>query len=61
MRLIPLFQNSCLNERGIFVLNSIRDIAINLDFTMIDDIAKRLAGWIVERGDEPLKFYVVYW
>ena len=37
------------------------DTAGNLDHAMLDDIAKKLAAWVIERGDEPLTSYVVYW
>lgn len=33
----------------------------NMDFAILDDIAKKLAAWVIERGDEPLESYVVYW
>ena len=62
MSAVSLFQDACLNdEEASSVLSSARDIADNLDFAMLDDIAKRLAEWVIERGSEPLTSYVVYW
>ena len=62
MSAVLIFQDACLNdEEASSVVNTTRDTADNLDFTILDDTAKRLAEWIVERGDEPLKSYVVYW
>ena len=29
-------------------------------FAMLDETAKKLAAWVIERGDEPLVSYVVY-
>ena len=43
------------------ILNTTRDTADNLDFAMLDDIAKKLAAWVIECGDEPLDSYAVYW
>ena len=59
---VTLFQDACLSDPNITsTLNTIYDTADNLDFDMLDDIAKRLAAWVIERGDEPLTSYVVYW
>ena len=43
------------------MLNSVHDVPENLDFAMLDETAKKLAAWVIERGDEPLVSYVVYW
>lgn len=62
MSSVTLFQDACLSDPNITsTLNTIYDTADNLDFDMLDDIAKRLAAWVIERGDEPLTSYVVYW
>ena len=62
MSSVSVFQDACLNdEKASSVLSSTRDIADNLDFAMLDDLAKRLAEWVIERGGEPLTSYVVYW
>lgn len=62
MSSVTLFQDACLSDPEVSsVLNSTHDVAENLDFAMLDDIAKKLAAWVVERGDEPLVSYVVYW
>lgn len=62
MSAVLLFQDACLTNPEIMsVLNTTRDTADNLDFAMLDDIAKKLAAWVIERGDEPLDSYVVYW
>ena len=62
MSSVVLFQNACLNKQEVFaVLNSVPDVPENLDFTMLDETAKKLAAWVIERGDEPLTSYVVYW
>ena len=62
MSSVTLFQDACLSDPNITsTLNTIYDTADNLDFDMLDDIAKRLAAWVNERGDEPLTSYVVYW
>ncbi len=62
MSAVLIFQEACLNdEEASSVVNTTRDIADNLDFTVLDDTAKHLAEWIVERGDEPLKSFAVYW
>ncbi len=59
---VALFQDACINNDEIAgTLNSIRDVADNLDFSVLDKTAKKLAEWIVERGDEPLKSYILYW
>ena len=57
-----LFQDACLSNPEITaVLNTTRDTADNLDFAVLDDIAKKLASWVIECGDEPLDSYAVYW
>ena len=57
-----LFQDACLSNPEITaVLNTTRDTADNLDFAVLDDIAKKLASWVIECGDEPLESYAVYW
>ena len=62
MSAVVLFQDACLSNPEITaVLNTTRDIADNLDFAVLDDIAQRLAAWVIERGDEPLESYAVYW
>lgn len=62
MSAVLLFQDACLNNpETMSVLNTTRDTADNLDFAMLDDIAKKLAAWVIERGDEPLSSYTVYW
>lgn len=62
MSSVVLFQDACLNKQEVFaVLNSVHDVPENLDFAMLDEIAKKLAAWVIERGDEPLASYVVYW
>lgn len=62
MSAVLLFQDVCLSNPEIMsVLNTTRDIADNLDFAVLDDIAKKLASWVIERGDEPLDSYAVYW
>lgn len=62
MSAVLIFQDACLNDKeASSVLNTTRDIADNLDFTILDDTAKRLAEWVVERGDEPLRAFAVYW
>ena len=59
---VTLFQDACLSDADITAaLNTVYDTAGNLDFAMLDDIAKKLAAWVIERGDEPLTSYVVYW
>lgn len=62
MSAVVLFQDACLSNPEIMsVLNTTRDTADNLDFAVLDDIAKKLAAWVIERGDEPLDSYAVYW
>lgn len=62
MSAVLLFQDACLTDpETSSVLSSTNDTADNLDFAMLDDIAKKLAAWVIERGDEPLSAYVVYW
>ena len=62
MSTVSLFQDACLSvEEAFSVLNSTRDVADNLDFAMLDELSKKLATWVIERGDEPLRSYVVYW
>lgn len=62
MSAVVLFQDTCLSNPEIMsVLNTTRDTADNLDFAVLDDIAKKLAAWVIERGDEPLDSYAVYW
>ena len=62
MSAVLLFQDACLtNPETNSILNTTRDTADNLDFAMLDDIAKKLAAWVIERGDEPLDSYAVYW
>lgn len=62
MSAVLLFQDACLTDpEASAVLNSTRDTADNLDFAILDDIAKKLAAWVIERGDEPLGSYAVYW
>lgn len=62
MSAVLLFQDACLtNPETNSILNTTRDTADNLDFTMLDDIAKKLAAWVIECGDEPLDSYAVYW
>ncbi len=62
MSTVSLFQDACLSNEEVFsVLNSTRDTADNLDFAMLDDLSEKLAAWVIERGDEPLRSYVVYW
>lgn len=62
MSAVLIFQEACLkDEKASSVVNTTRDTADNLDFTVLDDTAKHLAEWVVERGDEPIKSYVVYW
>lgn len=62
MSAVLLFQDACLSNPEITsVLNTTRDTADNLDFAVLDDIAKKLAAWVIERGDEPLDSYAVYW
>ena len=62
MSAVVLFQDACLSNPEITaVLNTTRDTADNLDFAVLDDIAQKLAAWIIERGDEPLDSYAVYW
>ena len=59
---VTLFQDACLSDADITAaLNTVYDTAGNLDHAMLDDIAKKLAAWVIERGDEPLTSYVVYW
>ena len=62
MSSVLLFQDACLSDSNITAtLNTIYDTVDNLDFAMLDDLAKNLAAWVIERGDEPLTAYVVYW
>ena len=62
MSAVVLFQDACLNDPAAnVVLNSTRDTAENLDFALLDTTAQQLAAWVIERGDEPLNSYVVYW
>lgn len=62
MSAVLLFQDACLTDQeASSVLSSTSDTADNLDFAMLDDIAQKLAAWVIERGDEPLSAYVVYW
>ena len=62
MSAVLLFQDACLtNPKIISVIGTTRDTADNLDFMVLDDIAKKLAAWVIERGDEPLDSYAVYW
>jgi len=62
MSAVLLFQDACLNDPAVLsVLDSIYDTAENLDFAQLDDIAQKLAAWVLERGDEPLGSYPVYW
>lgn len=62
MSAVLLFQDACLSNPEITsVLNTTRDTADNLDFAVLDDIAKKLAAWVIECGDEPLDSYAVYW
>ena len=42
-------------------IHTTRDTAENLDFALLDTNAQQLAAWVIERGDEPLNSYVVYW
>ena len=62
MSSVSLFQDASVSEpKASAVLNTTDDIQENLDFAILDDIAKKLAAWVIERGDEPLESYVVYW
>ena len=62
MSSVSLFQDASVSDpKASAVLNTTDDIPENLDFAMLDDIAKKLAAWVIERGDEPLESYVVYW
>ena len=62
MSAVVLFQDACLSNPEITsVLNTTRDTADNLDFAVLDNIAKKLAAWVIERGDEPLDSFAVYW
>lgn len=62
MSSVSLFQDASVSApKASAVLNTTDDIPENLDFAMLDDIAKKLAAWVIERGDEPLESYVVYW
>lgn len=62
MSSVSLFQDASVSDpKASAVLNATDDIPENLDFAMLDDIAKKLAAWVIERGDEPLESYVVYW
>ena len=62
MSSVTLFQIACLGNPEISsILNSTSDIADHLDFLMLDDISKKLAEWVIERGDEPLVPYITYW
>lgn len=62
MSSVSLFQDASVSDpKASAVLNATDDISENLDFAMLDDIAKKLAAWVIERGDEPLESYVVYW
>lgn len=62
MSSVVLIQDACLNKQEVSaVLNSVHDVPENLDFAMLDETAKKLAAWVIERGDEPLVSYVVYW
>ena len=62
MSSVSLFQDASVSDpKASAVLNTTDDIPENLDFAMLDDISKKLAAWVIERGDEPLDSYVVYW
>ena len=62
MSSVSLFQDASVSDpKASAVLNTTDDIPENLDFAILDDIAKKLAAWVIERGDEPLESYVVYW
>lgn len=62
MSAVVLFQDACLSDpEANAVLNSTRDTAENLDFSLLDTTAQQLAAWVIERGDEPLNSHVVYW
>ena len=62
MSSVVLIQDACLNKQEVSaVLHSVHDVPENLDFAMLDETAKKLAAWVIERGDEPLASYVVYW
>ena len=62
MSSVSLFQDASVSDpKASSVLNSTDDIPKNLDFAMLDDTAKKLAAWVIERGDEPLESYMVYW
>ena len=62
MSSVSLFQDASVSDpKASAVLNTTDDIPENLDFAMLDDISKKLAAWVIERGDEPLESYVVYW
>lgn len=62
MSSVSLFQSACLSDQSVSsVLNTTRDTAENLDFAMLDDLARCLAAWVIERSGESLTSYVVYW
>lgn len=62
MSSVSLFQDASVSDtKASSVLNTTDDIPENLDFAILDDIAQKLAAWVIERGDEPLESYVVYW
>lgn len=62
MSAVSLTQEACMSDQSITsVLNTTRDTAEHLDFTMLDDLARCLAAWVIERGCESLTSYVVYW
>lgn len=62
MSSVTLFQTACLSDPEVSsILNSTHDSAEHLDFSMLNNLSEKLAGWVLECGDEPLVPYVTYW
>ncbi|MDO5410019.1 MAG: M28 family peptidase, partial [Lachnospiraceae bacterium] len=62
MRAVTISQDRCLTEdtiRGAW--NIAQDTAENLDSAMIDQLARNLCAWVMERGRNRMITYPVFW
>lgn len=63
MMAVSIFQDACLEKVEVrTVLSKSIDTADNLDSAMLDELAKALSAWVIERGGDALsQFIPVVW
>lgn len=62
MQAVTVTQDSSMEDAAVrAVMHSAYDTVDNLDPSLLDELAKDLAAWVIERGGESLTAYVVYW